>query len=258
MSSTFSVSRTLSESSITSLSSRLSESLSSYLSESSTTSLSTTRSVSSITSLSSTFPVSSTVSLPNALPLPNPLLLSTSSVSSTQLVAAPLPVVVEVWNNHSYSDTFVMNLKNVVQNNDGSCIPIPTAHPLLFFATKSVAAGDVMVKIRGTGLQCVPQTCVEMPMLVLETESICEGDGRNPFCGHPKPCILTAYDISSCSFTCKRESTSGSIHIAVYFKPEGNAHSGNAPQFCGINMHNVPYFNTMNRDMAVVGRVGSP
>ena len=106
-----------------------------------------------------------------------------------------LPVPVEIWHNHTYSNSFLTSMKNVLQGTvENSCFPILTERPLMFFVDKTVYAGDVMVSFRGDRLDCVPQTYPGAPMLVLQTESSCNVDDRSPLCGHPQRCIPNTYE----------------------------------------------------------------
>ena len=87
-------------------------------------------------------------------------------------------------------------------------------------------------------LECVPRPCLGMPIMVLQSQDTCETDGKNPFCCHPKSCILSSHDNSSCSFSCNLESMPGpfNMRIGVHFRQDGRAHPGITPEFCYVNL----------------------
>ena len=137
-------------------------------------------------------------------------------------------------------------MKNVLQGTTDSCFPIPTDRPLMFLADKTVFAGDVMVSIHGDRLPCVSYTCPGDSMLVLQTESSCNADGRSPFCSRPKRCIPNTYVSNSCTFTCKCEPAGRArlcnIRIAVYFKLDAErAYHNNPPQLCRFHVWTRPF-----------------
>ena len=157
-----------------------------------------------------------------------------------QTVARSEILPVEIWHNHTYSNTFLTSMMNVLQGTvENSCVPIPTDGPFTFLVDKTVSAGDVPVTVQGERLECAPRTCLRDSMMVLQTESSCNDDGRSPFCGHPERCVPTTYDGNSCTFTCKCEpgvSSDCNIRIAVQFRLYEIASPGEPSQLCGFNM----------------------
>ena len=164
-----------------------------------------------------------------------------------QTVVQSGTVPVEIWHNHTYSKYALRSLKNILQGTANLCFPIPSDRPLMFFVEKTVFIGDVKVNIQGRGLQCVPSTCPGETVLVLQTGSSCNADGRSPFCGHPERCIPDIYDNDSCTFTCKCKPAPRArycnLRIAVYFKLDaGKAYRNNPPQLCSFHVWTRPFY----------------
>ena len=160
-------------------------------------------------------------------------------------VARSQVLPVEIWHNHTYSNTFLTSMKNALQGTGGnSCVPIPTEQSFMFLVDQTVSAGEVPVRIQGEGLECAPRTCLGDSMMVLQTESSCNADGRSLFCGHPERCIPNTYDSNSCTFTCKCEPVPGTsvcnIRIAVHFRLDEIATPSEPSQLCGFNMGTLP------------------
>ena len=146
------------------------------------------------------------------------------------------------WHNHTYSNSFLTPTKNVLQGTGyNSCFLIPTKRPLMFFVDKTVYAGDVTVSVEGDRLECVPQTCPITSMLVAQTESSCNTDGRSSFCGLLKRCTPNTDDSNSCTFTCKCETAPMarlcSIRIAVYFRLGEKATLGTPSELCRFDVY---------------------
>ena len=161
-----------------------------------------------------------------------------------QPVASSQILPVEIWHNHTYSNTFLTSMTNALQGTGETlCVPIPTEQSFMFLVDQTVSAGEVPVRIQGEGLECAPRTCLGDSMMVLQTESSCNANDRSPFCDHPERCIPDTYDSNSCSFTCMCEPATGlfstcNIRIAVHFRLDEIATPDQPSQLCGFNMDN--------------------
>ena len=150
---------------------------------------------------------------------------------------------VKVWGHHTYNESSMAAIKQLYIKNSEPCIPIPTDRPLMFLMNRTLTSsqlqGHKTVIVYGKGLQYVPRTCADMPILVLQSQDTCESDGKTPFCSHPKSCILSSHDSSSCSFSCNIESMPGpfNMRIGVHFRQDGRAHPGIKPELCYVNLY---------------------
>ena len=148
------------------------------------------------------------------------------SVDSTSIhlftaLSSNFALEIDVWKNHTYNDMFLFELKNALSSGFAGlsvCASIPAHLSLMISSDKIVNQGDILVGLVGQGLSCLAHNCRDFPRLVvLQTESICITDDRNPFCGPPVPCIPFSTSTSFCGFWCKCAPRMGSNSCPLRF-----------------------------------------
>ena len=83
---------------------------------------------------------------------------------------------IKIWDEHTYSESSMTALKEVLINPGKSCFPIPTDRPLMLYMSYTFyryPGGVAAAIVKGNELQCVPRTCSVVPILVLQTQDTC-------------------------------------------------------------------------------------
>ena len=166
--------------------------------------------------------------------------VDSSSVYLFTALSSNFALEIDVWKNHTYNDMFLFELKNALSSGFAGfsvCASIPADLPLMISSDKIVNQGDIPVWLIGQGLSCLARNCRDFPrLMVLQTESFCSTDDRNPFCGPPVPCTPLSTSTSICGFMCKCGPRMGSnscpLRFTLAVRPAEEAMGADPLQIC--------------------------